>query len=108
VPDQGVNALPWLIAAVLVAVLLWWGRRALAIHPFRKENAHDFVHVEEDGAVRELTMDERAYLNTTFTGDDGARPYIKTSYWSRGPGGSRSGFIYRSLGPGHVRIRRNS
>jgi hypothetical protein len=57
--------------------------------------------------VRELTMSERAYINTSFAGDDGGRPYIKSSYWSRAPNENRSGFIYRSLVPGHVRIQKN-
>lgn len=46
--------------------------------------------------MRDLTMDERAYVNTRFAGDDGGRPYVKASYWSFGPDGKRSGFIYRS------------
>ena len=101
------DAMVLLIAAALVAVLLWWGRRALAVDVLRNESVHDFVYVEEDGAVRELTMSERAYINTSFAGDDGARPYIKSSYWARAASENRGGFIYRSLVPGHVRIRKN-
>jgi len=102
-----VNAVVLLIAVALVGVLLWWGRRALTVDLLRNESADDFVYVEEDGAVRELTMSERAYINTSFAGDDGARPYIKSSYWARAASENRGGFIYRSLVPGHVRIRKN-
>ena len=94
-----------LVAAGALAVLLWWGRRALMAPIFRKESADDFVYVEEDGSVRDLTPEERAYLNTPFDGADSGRPFIKSSYGSIAPSGARSGFMYRSMVPGHIGIR---
>lgn len=55
----------------------------------------DLVYVNQDGSVRELTLDERAYVSQAFRGDDGARPYVKSGYDARDGWGSLSGFMSR-------------
>jgi hypothetical protein len=64
----------------------------------------DFVYVNQDGSVRELSANEREYLSKDFSGGDGDRPLIKTSYESRDGWASLSGFMWRNLVPKSVRI----
>jgi hypothetical protein len=66
--------------------------------PFR------FVYVKDDGSVRELTDDEKVYLRVRFSGGDGARPYIKTSYDMLTSDGKLRGYLYREMVPDGVRI----
>ena len=42
-----------------------------------------YVYVIADGTARELHVSERQYLETEFSGGDGAAPYIKSSYSER-------------------------
>jgi hypothetical protein len=53
------------------------------------------VYILEDGTYRELSADERSYLETPFHPADGGRPYVKTDYSSRTPAGRISGFLHR-------------
>ncbi len=64
----------------------------------------DFVYVNQDGSVRELSPDEREYLSESFRPGDGGRPYIKESHESVDGWGSMSGFLPRSLVPGHLAV----
>lgn len=68
------------------------------------KSENDFVYVNQDGSVRELSADERAYLSETFAPGDGGRPYIKGSYGSLDGWGSISGFLPRELVPRYVVI----
>lgn len=67
--------------------------------------AGGYVHVEDDGSVRELEPFELDYLNTDFHGADGARPYIKRSYAALAPDGRISGFLRREDLPASVRVK---
>lgn len=67
-------------------------------------SAGDFVYVNQDGSVRELSPDEREYLSLDFHGADGGRPYIKRAYESRDGWGSVSGFLPRKAVPGGVPV----
>ena len=62
-----------------------------------------FVYVEDDGSVRELTAEEAEYLATPSHPADGGRPYIKSRYKARTPGGALGGFLRRSDVPTHLR-----
>ncbi|KFN43037.1 hypothetical protein N789_10775 [Arenimonas oryziterrae DSM 21050 = YC6267] len=62
-------------------------------------NPDEFVYVNQDGSVRELTPDERQYLAEDFEPGDGARPYIKCFFSSRNGWGSLSGFLPRKRVP---------
>jgi len=64
----------------------------------------EFVYVNQDGSVRELSPGERAYLSEEFLGGDGGRPYIKSSYESHDGWGSLSGFIERRRVPLRIKI----
>ena len=60
---------------------------------------YPYVHIDADGAARELHASERSYLETEFTGDDGASPYIKARYDERNGWGDLSGYLERTLLP---------
>ena len=63
------------------------------------EARSEFVYVEEDGTVREITLEEAEYLETPFHPADGGRPYIKRGYTARTPSGSLAGFLHRHDAP---------
>jgi len=58
-----------------------------------------YVYVNADGSARELHPNERRYLETPFSGGDGARPYIKDSYSQKNGWGEIKGFLERSKLP---------
>lgn len=62
----------------------------------------EFVYVNQDGSVRELSRDERDYLSQDFHPADGGRPYVKSSYKSQDGWGSISGFLPRKRVPGGI------
>jgi len=66
---------------------------------------YPFVFVNEDGSAREVTILEKLFLQTKFSGGDGARPYIKTKYSEKDGSGKISGFCYRRVLPGNIEIR---
>ncbi|MEP1489260.1 MAG: hypothetical protein ABJK28_12605 [Algibacter sp.] len=73
--------------------------------PLRKdEEGFEYVHVEENGTVRELYREEQGYLKEKFEGADGARPYIKSRYSSKTPDGKIWGFISRNRVPKKIKI----
>jgi hypothetical protein len=67
-------------------------------------SADDFVYVNQDGSVRELSRDEREYLSQDFHPGDGGRPYIKSSYESHDGWGSVSGFVLRKRVPRKIAV----
>ena len=62
------------------------------------------MFVNEDGSVRELTDDEKVYVDTEFSPFDGARPYVKLHYSNRTPFGSLQGYLPRSEVPNGMPI----
>ena len=52
-----------------------------------------FVWVDDDGSVRELSVEECAFLATPFEGFDGGRPYVKQRYRSLTPDKRMRGFL---------------
>jgi hypothetical protein len=68
----------------------------------------NFVYVENDGSVREVTLDERIYLKTGYYGADGARPYIKSKYNALDGNGRISGFCFRNMIPSDLPIRKHA
>mgnify|MGYP001076049131 CR=1 FL=1 len=60
---------------------------------------YPYVWVNDDGSYRELETSERRYLEQAFSPFDGARPYVKSGYASRTPGGHLRGYLRRSLLP---------
>jgi hypothetical protein len=63
------------------------------------QNPYPYVHVNEDGTVRELHGAERSHLETLFSPYDGARPYIKNNFQDKNGWGSIEGFCHRSQIP---------
>ncbi|NKB48461.1 MAG: hypothetical protein GKS02_03740 [Alphaproteobacteria bacterium] len=64
----------------------------------------EFVYVNQDGSVRELSPAERTYVSSEFSGGDSGRPYIKSNHKSRDAWGSLSGFIERGELPARTKI----
>ena len=63
----------------------------------------DYVHVENDGSIREITADEQTYLEGEFHPNDGGRPYIKTRYRELTPSGAFAGYLERRRVPRGLR-----
>ena len=61
--------------------------------------------MNRDGSARELTAGEQEYLSETFSGGDGARPYIKFRYESLTPDGRIVGFLERRQLPAGIEIQ---
>ena len=90
-----------LIAAAVIVIII---RR---IFPLRlPAKGFKYVHIENDGSARELTSDEREYLQEEFHPNDGARPYIKTHYWQKTPDLKMHGFLLRIRVPWWIDIRK--
>lgn len=64
-----------------------------------------FVWVNDDGTVRELTAEEREYLETEFQSQDPARPYFKETYSELTPLGKLRGFLARDNVPAGMKVR---
>lgn len=75
-------------AALAIAGLVWLRTRP-----------SEFVYVEDDGSIRELTPDELGYLARTFLPNDGGRPYIKARYEQKTPDGGLAGYLARRKVP---------
>lgn len=69
-----------------------------------RQTPYPYVHVNDDGTVRELRTDERAFLETPFLPGDGGRPAIKTSYTSLNGWGSLRGFCRRIDIPAEIEV----
>ena len=85
-----------------LALLIGWRIALTKLERVAKKSgvhAHKFVVVKDDGMIRELEPDEIEYLNAEFHPNDGARPYIKSSYEARTPDGRIGGFLLRSKVP---------
>ena len=70
----------------------------------KPDTEFEYVHVEEDGRVRELSREERGYLKEEFAPTDGARPYIKSIYKSKTPDDKIWGFLPRKNVPKNIEI----
>ena len=65
----------------------------------------EYVYVNQDGTVRELSEMERDYLSEDFSGGDGGRPYIKWAYTDVDGWGSLSGFLARDKVPAGIAVQ---
>ena len=77
----------------------------LLIGTIRRQSETAFVYVNQDGSVREISVGEQEYLKRRFNPFDGARPYIKSRYWSWDNWGSRSGYLKRYRVPSRIMIQ---
>lgn len=68
-------------------------------------NGFKYVHVENDGSVRDFDKQEQGYLNEEFHPNDGARPYIKSNYWQKTPDKRLHGFLKRNRVPWWIKIK---
>ena len=92
--------------ALIAALALWlcyqlyWVGRSRR----RQETGFDYVYVNQDGTVRELSNSEQAYLTEEFSPGDSGRPYIKSHYEALDGWNSISGFILRRQIPDGIPI----
>jgi len=56
---------------------------------------YPYVYVNDNGSFRELTKEDKEYLQEKFHPADGGRPYVKQRYKSKTPTGSIGGFCKR-------------
>ena len=66
--------------------------------------SYEFVKVEGNGSVRELRIDERLYLKTSYKGIDGDRPNIISTYKPSDEGRYLAGFCNRNQIPSNIQI----
>ena len=52
-----------------------------------------YLYMDDQGMTRQCNFEERKYLCMLFSGGDGGRPYIKSSWNQKSPNGSLAGFI---------------
>jgi len=99
-----------LILLLLVFVLGFFYWNTIPLRPKEEGVSYDkgfeYVHVEEDGSVRELDEEERNYLMEEFDPCDGARPYIKSSYKQKTPDDKIWGYILRRRVPKSIKIKK--
>lgn len=91
------------VAAMLAGLGAVWALRLRRRRP--AEDGFRYVYVEANGAARELSGDEQAYVEAKFHPADGARPHIKRWYGARAPGQGIAGYLRRDRLPPDVRIR---
>lgn len=65
---------------------------------------YPYVYIDHQGVLRELTPEERQYLETPYQPADGDRPYVKLGPYSRTPDGSLRGFVRRSKLPRRAQL----
>ncbi len=65
---------------------------------------YPYIYVNADGTARELHASERRYLETEFSGGDGAAPYIKDRYDELNGWGELKGYLKRSELPGSTPV----
>jgi hypothetical protein len=70
------------------------------------EPGPEFVFVEKDGMVRELTADEELFLERNFYPGDPLMPFIKRSYGEKNNEGNLAGFIPRNKIPKEILIQK--
>ena len=94
-----------IIGLLLLAVALYFIWFTWQTRPRRsKEEGYHYIFVEDDGTAREVTSDEREFLETEFDPFDGARPYIKTRYETLDGYGGLSGYLPRRQLPENIPI----
>jgi hypothetical protein len=60
---------------------------------------YPYIYVNDDGSYRELSSNEKAYLQEEFSPFDGDRPYVKSRYWQKSADGNVFGFLKRKKLP---------
>jgi len=99
------NILGIAVVAIITAIGAFAGWYAWMNRSKRpKTSGFEYVMVSEDGSAREVSEDERNYLEEEFSPADGARPYIKFRYESLDGRGSLEGFILRRQVPSSIPI----
>ena len=64
-----------------------------------KQIPYPYIYVNENGSFRELTNEDKYFLQEKFHPADSGRPYVKLRYKSKTPTGNMKGFCKRSKLP---------
>jgi len=64
-----------------------------------KQIPYPYVYVNDNGSFRELTKEDKEYLQEKYHPADSGRPYVKQRYKSKTPTGNIRGFCKRSKIP---------
>ena len=70
-----------------------------------KQTPYPYVWVDEEGGVRELSSQEKEFLETPFSPGDGGAPSTKSHYQQKNGWGNLRGFCQRSKIPEGVEIQ---
>ncbi len=73
---------------------------------YHKPDGFPYVYIDNMGWARELSIQEKKYLQEEFSPADGDRPYIKSSYKSLTPDKKIGGFLKREKLPIKINIRK--
>ncbi len=91
------------VAIVIVgAYVIWLAVMMRSRRP--REKGFEYVYVEDDGSVREVTDVERRRLTNEYDEGDSRRPYIKLRYESRDAESRQRGFLRRRQLPPRISI----
>lgn len=91
------------VGVMLVGLGAVWALRLRRRRP--AEGGFRYVYVEANGAARELSADEQAFLEADLRAADRGRPHVKRWYGSRAPGLGIAGYLRRDRLPPDIRIR---
>lgn len=97
-----------LVILILFLFVSFWILKTWGFPMRANSSGFKYVHVNSDGTVRELNSDEEQYLNEEFHPADGARPYIKSTYWQKTPDRKIHGFLQRNRVPWWINISSDS
>ena len=69
-----------------------------------KQTPYPYVWVDEEGRVRELSPNEKEFLETPFSPGDGGAPNTKSHYQQKNGWGNLRGFCQRIHIPEEIEI----
>jgi hypothetical protein len=69
-----------------------------------KKVPYPYIYVKDNASFRELTEEEKQYLEVKYHPADGDRPYIKFSFYSKTPDNRLDGFLKRTKLPKGLKL----
>ena len=91
---------------MVFAFAIGFGLWRLVEIPLRKwrDSTFDYVYVDDDGSVRELTTDEEEFFNTAVFPSGDADRFIKSDYEALTADGRVAGYIQRRRLPREIHV----
>jgi hypothetical protein len=96
----------WVVFLMVLAFTIGFGLWRLVEIPLRKRRASifDYVYVDEDGSVRELTAAEEEFVSAAVFPSGEVDRFIKTKYESATADGRMAGYLQRRRLPRQIRV----